>query len=211
MGARQLQLHLQYIKVQEMRRKSRLPKPREVLRDMPTRRRQSLRPQVLQLPHREDLANLYKEYHPSPASVKKNEEARKRNAPPKGWMKQQMYEIHRMGKDDEDDDGFTKVSKGTKRTSVRFPASTEAPAAHIDAVPEDEEDTPLPLASDPLHRLERDTYSSRTPGAAVGRSMGGDANRRLNPADSKDGKLIANVSPPTPQPLPLTSNLSPEL
>ena len=117
-----------------------------------------------------------------------------------------------MGRDDdEDDDGFTKVSKGTKRTGVRFPASAEAPSARIDVVPEDEEDSPLPLASDPLHRLERDTYGSRTPGAPVGRSMGGDANRRLDPADSRDGTLIANVSPPTPQPLPLTSNLSPEL
>ena len=96
--------------------------------------------------------------------------------PPKGWLKQQMEEVHRMGKDNEDDDGFTKVSKGPKRSGVRFPASTEAPAARIDVLPDDEEDTPLPLASDPLHRLERETYSSRTPGAAVGRSMGGDAN-----------------------------------
>ena len=108
--------------------------------------------------------------------------------------------------------GFTKVSKGSKQTTgVRFPASVEAPSARIDAVPEDDEDTPLPLASDPLHRLERETYSRCTPGAPVEQSMGGDANRRLDPADSKDGKLIANVSPPTPQPLPLTSNLSPEL
>ena len=160
---------------------------------------------------REDLANLYKQYHPSPASIQKNKDARKRNAPPKGWLKQQMYEVHHMGKDDEDDDGFTRVSKGTKRTGVRFPTSAEAPSTRIDVVPEDEEDTPLPLASDPLHRLERDTYGSRTPGAPVGRSMGGDANRRLDPADSKDGKLIANVSPPTPQPLPLASNISPEL
>ena len=53
----------------------------------------------------EDLANLYKEYHPSPASIQKNEEARKRNAPPKGWLRQQMEEIHRMGSNNEDDDG----------------------------------------------------------------------------------------------------------
>ena len=122
-----------------------------------------------------------------------------------------MENIHRMGKDDGDDDGFTRVSKGPKRTGVRFPASAEAPVARIDTIPEDEEDTPLPLASDPLHRLERETYSSRTPGAAVGRSMGGDANRRLDPADSKDGKYIANVSPPAPQNEPLASHLSPEL
>ena len=160
---------------------------------------------------REDLANLYKQYHPSPASIQRNEDARKRNAPPKGWLRQQMEEVHRMGKDDEDNDGFTKVSKGTKRTGVRFPASAEVPSARIDEVYEDGEDTPLPLASDPLHRLERDTYGSRTPGAPVGRSMGGDANRRLDPADSKDGKYIANVSPPTPQNVPLASNLSPEL
>ncbi|KAF8692820.1 hypothetical protein AX14_002381 [Amanita brunnescens Koide BX004] len=159
----------------------------------------------------EDLANLYKEYHPSPASVQKNEEARKRNAPPKGWLKQQMHEVHRMGKDDEDDDGFTRVSKGSKRTGVRFPLSAEVPAARIDAVPEDEEDTPLPLASDPLHRLERETYGKRTPGAPVERAMGGDANRRLDPAESKDGKYIANISPPTPHNEPLASNLSPEL
>ncbi|KAF8676372.1 hypothetical protein AX14_004949 [Amanita brunnescens Koide BX004] len=160
---------------------------------------------------REDLANLYKQYHPSPASIQKNEEARKRNAPPKGWLKQQMYDIHRMGKDDEEDDGFTKVSKGTKRPGVRFPASAEVPSARIDVLPEEEEDTPVPLASDPLHRLERDTYGSRTPGAPVGRSMGGDANRRLGPADSKDGKYIANISPPTPQNVPLAPILSPEL
>ncbi|KAF8669589.1 hypothetical protein AX14_006022 [Amanita brunnescens Koide BX004] len=160
---------------------------------------------------REDLANLYKQYHPSPASIQRNEDARKRNAPPKGWLRQQMEEVHRIGKDDEDDDGFTKVSKGTKRTGVRFPASAEVPSARIDVVPEEEEDTPLPLASDPLHRLERDTYGSRTPGAPVERSMGGDANRRLDPADSKDGKYIANISPPTPQNVPLASNLSPEL
>ncbi|KAF8666232.1 hypothetical protein AX14_006521 [Amanita brunnescens Koide BX004] len=116
-----------------------------------------------------------------------------------------------MGKDDDNDDGFTKVSKGSKRSGVRFPMSADAPVARIDAVPEDGEDTPLPLASDPLHRLEHETYGTRTPGAPVGRSMGGDANRRLDPTDSKDGKLISNVSPPTPQPLPLTSNLSPEL
>ena len=116
-----------------------------------------------------------------------------------------------MGNDNEDDDGFTKVSKGPKRSGVRFPASVEVPAARIDALPEDEEDTPLPLASDPLHRLERETYSSRTPGAAVGRSMGGDANRRLDPADAKDGRFVGNVSPPPSQPVPLTSNLSPEL
>ena len=106
---------------------------------------------------------------------------------------------------------FTKVSKGSKRTGVRFPTSAEVPVARIDAVPEDEEDTPLPLASDPLHRLERETYGSRTPGAAMERSMGGDANRRLDPADAVDGKFIANVSPPPSQPVPLTSNLSPEL
>ena len=116
-----------------------------------------------------------------------------------------------MGTDNEDDDGFTRVSKGPKRSGVRFPASIEAPAAHINVLPEDREDTPLPLASDPLHRLERETYSSRTPGAAVGRSMGGDANRRLDPADSKDGKYIANIPPPTPHNEPLASNLSPEL
>ncbi|KAF8642972.1 hypothetical protein AX14_009668 [Amanita brunnescens Koide BX004] len=116
-----------------------------------------------------------------------------------------------MGDNDEKDDGFTKVSKGSKRSGVRFPPTTEMPVARIDAVPEDEEDTPLPLASDPLHRLERETYGRRTPGAPVGRSMGGDANRRLDPADSKDGKYIATVSPPTPQNVPLASNLSPEL
>ena len=160
---------------------------------------------------REELANLYKVYHPSPASIQKNEEARKHNAPPKGWLRQQMEEVHRMGVNDEDSDGFTKVTKGSKRASVRFPPSAEMPVARIDTVPEDEEDTPLPLASDPLHRLERETYSKHTPGAPIGRSMGGDANRRLDPADSKDGKLIANVSPPTPQTVPLASNLSPEL
>ena len=116
-----------------------------------------------------------------------------------------------MGKDDEDDDGFTKVSKGAKRTGVRFPASAEVPSARIDVIPEDEEDTPVPLASDPLHKLERDTYGSRTPGAPVERRMGGDANRRLDPADPEDGRLIANISPPTPQHEPLASNLSPEL
>ncbi|KAF8635347.1 hypothetical protein AX14_010517 [Amanita brunnescens Koide BX004] len=94
---------------------------------------------------------------------------------------------------------------------VRFPASAEVPSARIDTVPEDEEDTPLPLASDPLHRLERETYSSRTPGAAVARSMGGDANRRLDPADTRDGGLIANIPLPPSQSVPLTSNLSPEL
>ncbi|KAF8698603.1 hypothetical protein AX14_001084 [Amanita brunnescens Koide BX004] len=52
----------------------------------------------------EDLANLYKEYHPSPASIQKNKEARKRNAPPKGWLRQQMEEIHQMGDNDEDND-----------------------------------------------------------------------------------------------------------
>ena len=160
---------------------------------------------------REDLANLYKQYHPSPASIQKNEEARQRNAPPKGWLRQQMKEIHDMGKDGEDDDGFTRVSKGPKRSGVRFPASAEVPLARIDVIPEDGEDTPLPLASDPLHRLEREVYSSRTPGAAAERSMGGDANRRLDPADSKDGKYIANVSPPTPHNEPLASYLSPEL
>ena len=160
---------------------------------------------------REDLANLYKEYHPSPASIQKNEEACKRNAPPKGWLRQQMEEIHHMGNNDKDDNGFTKVSKGSRRTGVWFPASVEAPSARIDAISEDDEDTPLPLASDPLHRLERETYGRRAPSAPVGRSMGGDANRRLDPADAKDGKYIANVSPPTPQPVPLTSNLSPEL
>ena len=42
--------------------------------------------------------------------------------------------------------------------------------------------------------------------------MGGDANRRLDPADSKDGKYIANIPPPPPpQHEPLASNLSPEL
>ena len=122
-----------------------------------------------------------------------------------------MYEIHRLGKDDEEDDGFTKVSKGTKRSGVRFPASAEVPSARIDVVPEEEEDTPVPLASDPLHRLERDTYGSRTPGAPVGRSWGGDANRRLDPADSKDGKYIANIPPPTPQNVPLAPIPSPEL
>ena len=160
---------------------------------------------------REELANLYKVYHPSPASIQKNEEARKRNAPPKGWLRQQMEEIHRMGANDEEDDGFTKVSKSTRRSGVRFPPSAEVPVARIDAVPEDEEDTPLPLASDPLHRLEREVYSKRTPGAPVGRTMGGDANRRLNPADSKDGKYIANIPLPTPQNEPLASNLSPDL
>ncbi|KAF8690087.1 hypothetical protein AX14_003110 [Amanita brunnescens Koide BX004] len=160
---------------------------------------------------REELAELYKQYHPSPASIRKNEEARKRNAPPKGWLRQQMEDVHNMGTNDENDDGFTKVSKGSKRTSVRFPSSAEVPVARIDAVPEDEEDSPLPLASDPLHRLERETYGKRTPGAPVGRSMGGDANRRLDPADSKDGKYIANVSPPTPHNEPLASNLSPEV
>ena len=160
---------------------------------------------------REDLANLYKQYHPSPASVQRNEDLRKRNAPPKGWLKQQMAEIHQMGKDDEDNEGFTKVSKGTKRSGVRFPASAEVPSARIDVLPEDGEDTPLPLASDPLHRLERDTYGRRTPGAAVERSMGGDANRRLDPADTVDGKFIANIPPPPSQLVPLTSNLSPEL
>ena len=94
---------------------------------------------------------------------------------------------------------------------MRFPASVEAPSARIDAVPEDDEDTPLPLASDPLHRLERETYSRRTPGAPVERSMGGDASRRLNPADTKDGTLIANTPPPPSQPVPFTSNPSPEL
>ena len=57
---------------------------------------------------REDLANSYKEYHPSPASIQKNEEACKRNAPPKGWMRQQMEEIHCMGSNNEDNDSFTK-------------------------------------------------------------------------------------------------------
>ena len=85
------------------------------------------------------------------------------------------------------------------------------PVARIDAVPEDEEDTPLPLASDPLHKLEQETYSKRTPGAPVEWTMGGDANRRLDPADSKDGKYIANIPLPTPQNEPLASNLSPEL
>ena len=160
---------------------------------------------------REELTNLYKQYHPSPASIQKNEEARKRNAPPKGWLRQQMEDIHRMGDDGEDNDGFTKVLKNPKRTGVRFPASAEVPVARIDAVPEDEEDTPLPLASDPLYKLERETYGKRTPGAPVGRAMGGDANRRLDPADSKDGKYIANISPPTPHNEPLASNLSPEL
>ena len=160
---------------------------------------------------REELADLYKQYHPSPASIQKNEEARKRNAPPKGWLRQQMEEINEMDNNDNDNDGFTKVSKGSKRSGVRFPSSLEVPSARIDAVPENEEDTPLPLASDPLHRLERETYGRRTPGAPVGRTMGGDANRRLDPADSKDGKYIANVSPPTPHNEPLASNLSPEL
>ncbi|KAF8674733.1 hypothetical protein AX14_005251 [Amanita brunnescens Koide BX004] len=143
---------------------------------------------------REDLANSYKEYHPSPASIQKNEEARKRNAPPKVTTRT-----------------MTASPKGSRRTGVRFPASAEAPSARIDAVPEDEEDTPLPLASDPLHRLERETYSRRTPGAPIEQSMGGDANRHLDPANSKDGKFIASIPPPTPQPMPLTSNLSPEL
>ena len=48
-----------------------------------------------------------------------------------------MEDIHRMGNDnDEDNDGFTKVSKKAKRSSVRFPASVEVPVARIDAVPE---------------------------------------------------------------------------
>ena len=122
-----------------------------------------------------------------------------------------MEEIHQMGNDDENDDGFTRVSRSTKRAGVRFPPSAEVPVARIDAVPEDGEDTPLPLASDPLHRLEREVYGKRTPGAPAERTMGGDANRRLDPADSKDGKYIANVSPPTPPNVPLASNLSPEL
>ena len=122
-----------------------------------------------------------------------------------------MEDIHKMNDDDEDNDSFTRVSKGSRRAGVCFPSSVEAPVARIDAVPEDEEDSPLPLASDPLHRLERETYSKRTPGAPVGRSMGGDANHRLDPADSKDGKYIANVSPPSPPNVPLASNLSPEL
>ncbi|KAF8683039.1 hypothetical protein AX14_004363 [Amanita brunnescens Koide BX004] len=159
----------------------------------------------------EDLANLYKEYHPSPASIQKNEEAHKHNAPPRGWLRQQMAEVYQAGDNDEDNDGFTKVSRGSRRTGVRFPSLVEIPVARIDAVPEDEEDTPLPLASDPLHKLERETYSKRTPGAPAGRSMGGDANRRLDPADSKDGKLIANIPLPTPPTVPLASNPSPEL
>ena len=116
-----------------------------------------------------------------------------------------------MGANDEDDDGFTRVSKKSKKTGVRFGTSAELPSARIDLVPEDEEDTPLPLASDPLHKLEHEVYSKRTPGAPVECSMGGDANRRLDPADSKDGKYIANVSPPTPPAVPLATNLSPEL
>ena len=160
---------------------------------------------------RKELADLYKEYHPSPATIQKNEDARKRNAPPRGWLRQQMEEVHRMGANDEDDDGFTRVSKKSKKTGVRFGTSAELPSARIDLVPEDEEDTPLPLASDPLHKLEREVYSKRTPGAPVERSMGGDANRHLNPADSKDGKYIANVSPPTPPAVPLATNLSPKL
>ncbi|KAF8687122.1 hypothetical protein AX14_003695 [Amanita brunnescens Koide BX004] len=160
---------------------------------------------------REELANLYKQYHPSPASIQRNEEARKRNAPPRGWLRQQMEDIHKMGNSDEDSDGFTKVTKGSKRTGVRFPASAELPSARIDTIPDEEEDSPLPLASDPLHKLERETYGKRTPGAPVGRSMGGDANRRLDPADTKDGKYIANIPPPTPRNEPSAPNLSPEL
>jgi hypothetical protein len=118
-----------------------------------------------------------------------------------------MEEIHRMGANDEDDDGFTKVSKKSKKMGVRFGSSAELLTARIDSVPEDEDDTPLPLASDPLHKLEREVYSKRTPGAPVEHSMGGDANRRLDPADSKDGKYIANVSPPTPPAVPLAIDL----
>ena len=82
-----------------------------------------------------------------------------------------MEEIHHMGADDQDDEGFTKVSKGSRKTGVRFRPSPEVPAARIDAVPEDEEDTPLPLASDPLHRLEREVYGRRTPGTPAGHNL----------------------------------------
>ncbi|KAF8677318.1 hypothetical protein AX14_004804 [Amanita brunnescens Koide BX004] len=122
-----------------------------------------------------------------------------------------MEEIHCMGVADQDDDGFTKVSKGSKKFGVQFQLSSETPMARIDAVLDDDEDTPLPLASDPLHNLKHQVYGSWTPGAPVRRSMGGDANRRLDPADSIDGKLIANVSPPASSQVPLSSRLSPEL